>query len=94
MNTPQEIETTKLIESMCEDYNILGQPMLPEFDCPNNYSEEQYLRQLCRDGWKDRLQPTGKVNTTEAKNLYTERIKKELDVISDAKHKIKPIAKT
>ena len=85
VNTPQEIETTKLIESMCEEYNILGQPMLPEFDCPNNYSEEQYLRQLCRDGWKDRLQPTGKVNTTEAKNLYTERIKKELDVISDAK---------
>jgi DNA polymerase-3 subunit alpha len=84
VNTPEEIENAMLIASMCEDYDILGKPMLPKFKCPKEHSEDQYLRQLCREGWKNRLAPTGKVNTEQAKQIYTDRIKKELDVISGA----------
>tara|TARA_R110000824_G_scaffold360588_1_gene548352 strand:+ start:4065 stop:5978 length:1914 start_codon:yes stop_codon:yes gene_type:complete len=84
VNTPEEIENAMLIASMCEDYNILGKPMLPKFKCPKEHSEDQYLRLLCREGWKNRLAPTGKVNTEQAKQAYTDRIKKELDVISGA----------
>ena len=73
-----------LIASMCEDYNILGKPMLPKFKCPKDFSEDQYLRHLCREGWKSRLAPTGKVNTEQSKQVYADQIKKELDVISEA----------
>ena len=84
VNQPHEIATTMQIADMCEDYNILGQPMLPEFDCPSSQSEEEYLRYLCREGWKNTLVPTGKISSIESKNLYTDRVKKELDVISRA----------
>tara|TARA_Y100000361_G_scaffold2320_1_gene2024 strand:- start:32676 stop:34322 length:1647 start_codon:yes stop_codon:yes gene_type:complete len=84
VNTPQEIATAMEIADMCEEYDILGKPMLPKFKCPKEQTEEQYLRNLCRDGWKNVLMPTGKVNTQSAKDLYTERIKAELDVISEA----------
>ena len=30
----------------CEEYNILNNPMLPSFPCPNGQSEEDYLRLL------------------------------------------------
>jgi DNA polymerase-3 subunit alpha len=84
VNTAAEIDMAMQISSMCEDYNILGQPMLPKFKCPQEISEDQYLRQLCREGWKNRLEPSGKINNQQSKDLYTEQIKKELDVISEA----------
>ena len=84
VNQPHEIAATMQIAEMCEDYDILGRPMLPQFTCPENQSEEEHLRHLCREGWTNRLVPTGKVNTIETKELYTERVKKELDVISQA----------
>lgn len=84
VNTPAEIATSMEIASMCEDYDILGQPMLPKFKCPKDLSEDQHLRNLCREGWKNRLEPTGKINTLESKQVYTDQIKKELDVISGA----------
>ena len=84
VNTAAEIDMAMQISSMCEDYNILGQPMLPKFKCPEEASEDQYLRHLCREGWKSRLEPSGKLNNKQSKDLYTEQIKKELDVISEA----------
>jgi len=82
VNSSKEIDTSMEIASMCEDYDILGQPMLPEFECPESKSEEDHLRQLCRDGWRDKLSG---ILTENQKQEYTERIKKELDVISGAK---------
>tara|TARA_Y100000004_G_scaffold60060_1_gene67020 strand:+ start:19260 stop:21173 length:1914 start_codon:yes stop_codon:yes gene_type:complete len=84
VNQPHEIANTMQIADMCDSYDILGKPMLPKFNCPQDKSEEEHLRQLCRDGWLSRLAPTGKVSTQQAKDIYTERIKAELDVISDA----------
>lgn len=72
------------ILSKCEEYNILNQPMLPRFDCPNGISEEEYLKELCRDGWRRLLISTNKVNSPDAKKLYGDRFNEELGVINRA----------
>jgi DNA polymerase-3 subunit alpha len=84
IHTDKEIENSLIIEGMCEDYNILSEPQLPHFNCPNGMTEFDYLTHLCREGWKSLLIPTGKVNTPEKKSLYEARIKEELAVINDA----------
>ena len=78
---------TNLLEEVynqCEDYNILSKPILPKFSCPGGMSEEDYLKELCRKGWKKFLIEGGKVSTEESKNLYLDRFKEEFDVIKGA----------
>ena len=78
---------TKILDDIynqCEDYDILNKPMLPKFQCPNNQSEEEYLKQLCRDGWKALLMTSGKVKDEENKKLYADRFNEEFNVIKDA----------
>lgn len=84
-------ETSKLdktliqeIYDQCEDYDILSKPILPKFSCPNNQSEEEYLKELCRIGWKNLLIQNDKVSTEEDKNRYLERFKEEFEVIKNA----------
>jgi DNA polymerase-3 subunit alpha len=66
----------------CGDYNILHAPMLPKYPCEG--TEEEFLTELCRDGWRRKLGRTGKVKDLEKKEEYHERFKKELAVIRDA----------
>ena len=78
---------TKLLKSIydnCEEYNILHSPILPKFDCPRGLSQEEYLKELCRVGWKDLLIDQNKVSTEQSKNLYLERFKSEFEVIKNA----------
>ena len=84
IHSPHEIEATEQIAAMCEEYNILGPPMLPKFSCPESNTEEGHLRQLCRDGWETKLLGSSKIATETDKQIYADRIKKELEVISDA----------
>ncbi len=80
-------KSNKLLEKIyneCEDYDILNKPMLPKFKCPNGLSEEDYLKKLARNGWRELLISTGKVESEENKNKYLERFNKELKVIKDA----------
>jgi DNA polymerase-3 subunit alpha len=84
LHSHEEILNSKRISDDCEDYDILGHPMLPEFSCPEGMTEEDYLRDLCRDGWRNRLKKEGKVNTEEKTKQYVDRIKEELDVINQA----------
>ena len=72
------------IYSQCEDYDILNKPMLPKFECPNSQTEEDYLKELCRDGWKNLLMAKGKVSKDEDKQKYLDRFKEEFDVIKGA----------
>jgi DNA polymerase-3 subunit alpha len=76
-NTEEEIKNTLLLADMCEDYDITGPPRLPHFRCPGDASENDYLRQLCRDGWKRK--------NRNWDNTYIDRIKMELAVIEQAK---------
>lgn len=79
-----DISLAKKLYEQCEDYNILSKPNLPEFSCPNNKSEEDYLKELCRIGWKNLLQSAGKVEKEDDKNKYLNRFKIEFDVIKNA----------
>ncbi|NBP14759.1 hypothetical protein EBU95_10230 [bacterium] len=58
--------------------------MLPKFKCPNNLSEEDYLKELCRKGWKSLLIDKGKVFDEVNKQKYLDRFKEEFDVIKNA----------
>jgi DNA polymerase-3 subunit alpha len=82
----KDLDTKQLEEiyNQCEDYNILNKPMLPKFDCPRGLSEEDYLKELCRVGWKKLLIQTGKVKDPDKKKLYADRFNEELNVIKDA----------
>jgi DNA polymerase-3 subunit alpha len=55
LHTEDEIENTNYVDSLCEDYDILHKPMLPPFSCPNNINPDEYLRELCRKGWKEKI---------------------------------------
>ena len=81
VNAEDEIDNTNLVDNMCEDYDILETPNLPDFKCPEGYDPAQYLRQLCRDGWKNKI-----VNNVdkELHSQYVDRIKYELDVLQGA----------
>jgi DNA polymerase-3 subunit alpha len=81
LHTEEEIENTNLIDSMCEEYDILSKPNLPPFSCPKGYTDAEYLRQLCREGWKEKI--VTEIPESEH-HLYIERIKYELDVLQGA----------
>jgi DNA polymerase-3 subunit alpha len=72
------------IVNKCEDYDILSRPMLPTFECPNGASEENYLKELCRIGWKKLLIGSGKISSEEKKKEYADRFNEESSVIKDA----------
>jgi DNA polymerase-3 subunit alpha len=76
------IENLLNITSLIEKIDILSNPKLPRFDTPDNISEEEYLKQLCRDGWRKLI----KDDVEQSKHAeYKDRVLKELEVISKAK---------
>jgi len=79
-----DTEISALIYEQCQEYDILHNPMLPKFECPNNLSEEDYLKELCRIGWRERLIKANKVSDENFKTIYLERFKEEFDVIKGA----------
>lgn len=81
LHKEEHIENTQLVNSMIEEYNILSKPKLPPFECPPGYDDAEYLRQLCREGWKEKI--ANHVDK-ELHPKYVDRIKYELDVLQGA----------
>jgi DNA polymerase-3 subunit alpha len=81
IHTEEEIENTNLVDSMIEEYDILSKPLLPPFKCPNDDSPDEYLRHLCRQGWRDRIM--NKI-PKDQEEKYIDRIKYELEVLQGA----------
>lgn len=81
LHTEEEIENTNYIDSLIENYEILNNPSLPRFECPNNASPDEYLRELCRKGWKEKI---ANIIPKEQHQVYVDRIKNELDVLQGA----------
>jgi DNA polymerase-3 subunit alpha len=81
LHTEEEIDNTNLIDSMCEHYDITNKPTLPTFECPEGFDEPEYLRQLCRDGWKLKI---ANHIPKELQENYVARIKYELEVLQGA----------
>lgn len=80
--TQEELDNTVKIGELCDNYDITNQPMFPIFQCPNNESHDDYLRQLCRDGWKKKI-----ANKIPKDNWqkYIDQVKFELDVFAEFK---------
>ena len=75
-------ELQKVYEE-CEEYEILSPPMLPEFVCPKDLSQEKHLTLMAREGYKEFL--SKKVgDDKELRDTYGDRFKKELEVIKNA----------
>ena len=84
LSDPDSIDSLQSIYNKCEEYDILNKPMLPKFPTPSGESEEEYLKQLCRNGWSDMLIKTGKVEKEQDKKVYLDRFIMEFDVINSA----------
>ena len=78
-NTEREVKATVEISDRIEKFDIIPKQKIPSFPCPNNLSQDEYLRQLCRQGWINRQIPEAK------KEEYGERVRKELEVFTKAK---------
>lgn len=79
VHTQDELDNTLAIANMCDNYSILSKPILPPFECPMGMSQDEYLRHLCREGWKKKI--AGKVQDEAA---YAARVKMELEVLQGA----------
>lgn len=80
--TEEEIANTVKISEMCEPFSPLNKPILPKFDYPKQYkSESEYLRQLCREGWKKKIESN---IPKDSYHIYVDRIKYELEVLEGA----------
>jgi len=82
--TNEEYLRAKELADSVEDYGLASRPILPSFSCPNNLSPDEFLRQLCRDGWREKLKGTDKIDTPEKEKEYADRVKYELEVLQGA----------
>lgn len=81
-NTEEELEQTLVLASQVEEYkNILKSPVLPEFQCPGGMKPDEYFRELCKQGWKEKVE--GKI-PKEKHQEYADRVKSELEVLQGA----------
>ena len=78
-HTKEELDNTVLLADSVSKYEkILNPPVLPKFDCPNGMSEKDYLRQLCREGWKKKIE--NKIDKAKHQT-YIDRVEYELGVL-------------
>lgn len=81
LHTSEEIDNTHIVTDLVEEFNILSKPLLPPFKCPSGMDDAEYLRELCRYGWKEKI-----ANNIPKDNqqIYIDRIKYELEVLQGA----------
>lgn len=84
VNTAEEIANTELIASMCEEYELTRKPSLPLFQTPRGLSQDDYLKELCANGWKDTLLKYNVLKDETITKEYQDRLDMELGVISGA----------
>jgi DNA polymerase-3 subunit alpha len=81
LHTEEEVNNTHYLNELCEEYDILHKPMLPEFKCPEGYNPDEYLRELCRTGWKNKIANN---IPKEQQQEYVDRVKYELEILQGA----------
>lgn len=80
-HTPTELAHTLEIADMCGKYEILGPPNPPVFDCPDGMTPNDYLRYLCRDGWKRKMDHINKGHDMFPE--YGSRVDKEIKIFTE-----------
>ena len=73
-NCPEAFENTAKIAERCNLEFVFNEYHLPSFPVPEGYTNEQYFRKLCMDGFRERY-----VDPPES---YLERLEYEIGVIS------------
>ncbi len=73
-NCPEAFENTVKIAQMCNVEFVFHEYHLPSFPIPEGYTNEQYFRKLCYEGFEERYS-----NPPEE---YLHRLEYEIDVIS------------
>ena len=79
-HTEEELQNTVDISNMCTQYDILGPPNPPVFDCPDGMSPNDYLRKLCRKGWSDKMSHVEKGSLFSE---YGDRVNKEIKIFTE-----------
>ena len=73
-NCPEAFENTAKIAEMCNVEFVFHEYHLPTFPIPEGYTNEQYFRKLCYEGFEERY--------TDPPKAYIQRLEYEIDVIS------------
>ena len=73
-NVPEAFDNTVKIAQRCNVEFVFNEYHLPAFPVPEGYTNEEYFRKLCYDGFRERY-PHGPEN-------YVERLEYEIGVIS------------
>ncbi len=73
-NCPEAFENTRKIADMCNLEFTFHEYHLPSFPVPEGYTNEQYFRKLCYEGFEERYQ--------DPPENYIQRLEYEIDVIS------------
>ena len=81
LHTTEEIINTNYVADLIEDYDILSKPKLPKFKCPEGFDQDEYLRKLCRHGWRNKII---NIIPKDEQQPYLDRIKYELEVLQGA----------
>ena len=79
-HTEEELGHTVDIANMCTNYDILGPPNPPVFDCPDKMSPNDYLRELCRQGWAEKMDHVAKGSLFSD---YGDRVNKEIKIFTE-----------
>ena len=73
-NVPEAFENTGKIADRCNLEFVFNEYHLPSFPVPEGYTNEEYFRKLCMDGFRERY--------TDPPAHYMERLEYEIGVIS------------
>ena len=73
-NCPEAFENTVKIADMCNLEFVFNEYHLPSFPVPEGFTNEQYFRKLCYEGFEERY--------SEPPESYVERLEYEIGVIS------------
>ena len=73
-NCDEAFENTAKIAEMCNVEFVFHEYHLPSFPIPEGYTNEQYFRKLCYEGFEERY--------TDPPEEYIQRLEYEIDVIS------------
>ena len=80
-HTQIELDNSVKIQEQIEEFDVFSGPRIPKFICPNGLASDEYLKQICREGWKEKI--AGKISK-EKITEYGNRVKHELEVLQGA----------
>ena len=72
------VSRTQEVADKVEDYNILGNPQIPNFPIPTGHTKESYMSQVARDGLVEKM---GVTSYDELSAAYRDRMEYEIDMM-------------